>query len=162
MARQYTGRMVTVSNGLIFTEPVYNYSRDFPFIWEEIHVGVGYDDRYEEAENILLEVARNHTQKAQKMSDDSRKHLHRIYNLTPPDVQPRVFYRMTDNWVELAVRFIVPDRGIRELKDAMYRDILRRFKSAGISIASGTYDIVGFPPVRIAWADPSEAQKAPQ
>lgn len=53
MARQYTGRMVTVSNGLIFTEPVYNYSRDFPFIWEEIHVGVGYDDRYEEAENIF-------------------------------------------------------------------------------------------------------------
>jgi small-conductance mechanosensitive channel len=29
-ARQYTGRMVTVSNARIFDEPVYNYSRDFP------------------------------------------------------------------------------------------------------------------------------------
>jgi hypothetical protein len=96
------------------------------------------------------------------MSEQGRAHLHRIYNLTPPDVRPRVFYSMTDNWVELAVRFIVPDRGIRELKDAMYRDILQQFKSAGISVASGTYDIVGFPPVRIAWTEPPEAHKTPQ
>jgi small-conductance mechanosensitive channel len=57
---------------------------------------------------------------------------------------------MTDNWVELSLRFVVPDRGIREIKDAMYREILSRFKDEGISIASGTYDIVGLPPVRIA------------
>src|SRR5205085_1138178 len=29
-ARQYTGRIVTVTNGAVFDEPVYNYSRDFP------------------------------------------------------------------------------------------------------------------------------------
>ena len=31
MARQYTGRLVTVTNDKIFDEPVYNYSREFPF-----------------------------------------------------------------------------------------------------------------------------------
>ncbi len=150
LARQYTGRIVTVSNGLIFTEPVYNYSRDFPFIWEEIHVGVGYSDKYDRAEQILLEAAREHTTDCERMSEAGREHLRRIYNLQPPDVKPRVFYRMTDNWVELALRFVVPDRGIREIKDAMFRDILRKFKTEGISVASGTYDIVGFPPIRIA------------
>lgn len=29
-SRQYTGRLVTITNGVIFSEPVYNYSRDFP------------------------------------------------------------------------------------------------------------------------------------
>ena len=29
-SRQYTGRLVTVTNGAIFNEPVYNYTRDFP------------------------------------------------------------------------------------------------------------------------------------
>lgn len=32
-SRQYTGRLVTVTNGAIFNEPVYNYTRDFPFLW---------------------------------------------------------------------------------------------------------------------------------
>ncbi len=159
LARQYTGRIVTVSNGQIFSEPVYNYSRDFQFIWEEIRVGIGYSDRYDRAEQILLEIAREHTVDIERLSEAGRKHLMRIYNLRPPEVKPRVYYRMTDNWVELALRFIVPDRGIREIKDAMYRDLLRRFKQEGISIASSTYDIVGFPPIRIsgvAAADGSE------
>jgi len=34
-SRQYTGRIVTVTNSKIFEEPVYNYTRDFPFLWEE-------------------------------------------------------------------------------------------------------------------------------
>jgi small-conductance mechanosensitive channel len=172
MARQYSGRIVVVTNGMIFDEPVYNYSRDFPFLWEEIHVGVGYSDKYEEAEQILLDVARRHTEDIAQMSDEARKHLHRVYNLTPPEVQPRVYYAMTDNWVDLAVRFIVPDRGIREIKDAMFREILGRFKEAGISVASGTYDIVGFPPVKVEGLPPirvdgagrterSEAPKTP-
>jgi small-conductance mechanosensitive channel len=42
-ARQYTGRIVTVTNDKIFENPVYNYSRDFPYIWEELRVGVSYD-----------------------------------------------------------------------------------------------------------------------
>src|SRR5205807_6397666 len=35
-SRQFTGRLVTVTNSKIFDEPVYNYTRDFPFIWEEM------------------------------------------------------------------------------------------------------------------------------
>ena len=30
-SRQFTGRIVTVSNEKIFDEPVYNYTRDFPY-----------------------------------------------------------------------------------------------------------------------------------
>jgi small-conductance mechanosensitive channel len=149
MARQYTGRIVVVTNGVIFDEPVYNYSRDFPFLWEEIHVGVGYNDKYEQAEQILLDVARKHTTPIAKMTGEARRHLKHVYDLDPPNVEPRVFYQMTDNWVQLNLRFIVPDRGIREIKDAMYRDILRGMKEAGIAVASGTYDIVGLPPIRI-------------
>jgi len=33
-SRQYSGRIVTVTNSKIFEEPVYNYTRDFPYLWE--------------------------------------------------------------------------------------------------------------------------------
>lgn len=62
---------------------------------------------------------------------------------------PRVYYRITDNWLELTVRFIVTDHSIRNIKDAVSRDILKAFDRAGIGIASATFDIVGFPSLKI-------------
>ena len=57
--------------------------------------------------------------------------------------------RLTDNWVELTVRFITTDHGIRDVKDSMSREILQGFNQAGIGVASSTYDIVGMPPLTI-------------
>jgi hypothetical protein len=51
--------------------------------------------------------------------------------------------------LELTVRFIAKERGIRELKDTMSRDILSAITEAGIGVASSTYDIVGLPPIRM-------------
>jgi small-conductance mechanosensitive channel len=149
MGRQPTGRIVTVSNGVIFDEPVYNYTRDFPYLFEEVAVGIGYDDKVKLAEQILLEVARAHTQDIEQLSHAALERLRRVYDLEPPDAQPRVYYRMTSNWVELAVRFLCRDHDIRAVKDAIYRDLLERFRAERISIASGTYEIVGLPPMRV-------------
>ena len=57
-SRQYTGRIVTVTNDNIFDEPVYNYTRDFPYLWEEITIPITYTDKRDRAEQILLECAR--------------------------------------------------------------------------------------------------------
>ncbi len=149
MGRQFTGRIVTVSNGIIFDKPVFNYTRDFSFLFDEIAIWVRYGDRHELAEEILLDVARHHTLKIQELGDEARQRLERTYHLQPPDVEPRVYYRLTSNWIELSLRFLCKDHGIRQLKDKMYREILRRLAEAKIEIASGTYDIVGLPPVRV-------------
>jgi hypothetical protein len=47
------------------------------------------------------------------------------------------------------VRFIAKDHGIRDLKDAMSRDILKALDDAGIGVASATFEIVGLPSLRI-------------
>ena len=60
-SRQYTGRIVTVSNAKIFDEPVYNYTREFPYIWEEMTLPITYTADRARAERILLEVAGRHT-----------------------------------------------------------------------------------------------------
>ena len=58
--------------------------------------------------------------------------------------------RLTDNWVELSMRFLTHEHGSREIKDAMSRDILRDLEAAGIGIASATFEIVGLPPIKAA------------
>ena len=34
-ARQYTGRVVNVTNDKLFDTPVFNYTREFPFLWTD-------------------------------------------------------------------------------------------------------------------------------
>jgi small-conductance mechanosensitive channel len=148
-SRQYTGRLVTVTNGVIFTEPVYNYSREFPYLWEEIVVPVSYTDDRAAAEDALLTAARTHALVEDEVAARAWSVLRSRYAVAPASMEPAVYWRITDNWLELSVRFLVPARGVREVKDAMSRDILGRLDAAGVGIASATYDIVGLPPLRI-------------
>nr|WP_276082312.1 mechanosensitive ion channel domain-containing protein [Methylobacterium sp. GC_Met_2] len=148
-SRQFTGRIVTVSNAQIFSEPVFNYTRDFPFIWEEIAIPITYQADRSRAEAILLQAASRHSLDTNAMTIDAKTRLQDRFGVEPVDLEPRVFYRITDNWLELTVRFILGTHQIRGAKDAMSRDILTAFDAAGIGIASATYDIVGLPPVEI-------------
>ncbi|HEX6318697.1 MAG TPA: mechanosensitive ion channel domain-containing protein [Burkholderiales bacterium] len=142
-SRQYTGRVVTVSNARVFDEPVYNYTREFPYLWEEMSVPVPYQADHAAAERILLQVAGRHTVQTSELGEGALRDMEERYFVKASDMRPAVFYRLTDNWLELTVRFIAPTHAIRELKDAMTRDILRGLAGAGIRIASTTIEIVG-------------------
>lgn len=148
-SRQYSGRIVTISNAQIFEDPVYNYSRDFQYIWEEMHIPVSYKDDRNRAEQILLDAVSRHTQEIQNLAQPELNKLKEQFFVQEADLKPRVYLRITDNWVELSIRFLCGTHDIRGLKDRISRDILRDFDAAGIGIASGTYEIVGVPPIKV-------------
>ncbi|MBW3616756.1 MAG: mechanosensitive ion channel family protein [Proteobacteria bacterium] len=148
-ARQYTGRMVTITNAKIFDEAVYNYTRDFGFLFEEMTLPIKYDADRARAEAILLDAARRHTAEFMQLGEAEAAELQRRYFMKEPDFEPRVFWRMTDNWLELTVRFVGREHGVRGLKDAMTREILAALDEAGIGLASATFELVGVPPLKI-------------
>lgn len=151
-ARQYSGRIVTVTNAKIFDEPVYNYTRDFPFIWEEIRLPVSYTADWQRAEEILLSAAHRHGTAESELPPHVTAELQRRYFMETPDVQPKAFLRLTDNWIELSVRFVTPEHGIRQVKDRISREVLEALNQAGIQVASATFEIVGLPPLRVSRA----------
>ena len=148
-SRQFTGRIVTVSNSKIFSEPVFNYTRDFPFIWEEMVIPISFKADRGRVEAILLAAAATHAVNADSIAADARRDLQDRFGVTPIDLVPKVYLRITDNWLELTVRFLVSTHGIRNVKDAMSRVVVDELAKAGIDIASATYDIVGFPPIEV-------------
>ena len=148
-SRQFTGRIVTVSNAKIFEDPVYNYTRDFPFIWEEMSIPITYAADRARAEAILLQAAKLHATEADQMAAEKKRELQERFGVEPIELAAKVYYRITDNWLELTVRFVIGTHRIRGAKDAMSRYIVVELEKAGIGIASATYDIVGFPAVEI-------------
>ncbi len=157
-SRQFTGRIVTVTNAKIFDEPVYNYTREFPYIWEELSVSVRYEDDRERAEAILLEAANRYALDPRTISEEAARTLERRFDLKRLDFEPRVYYRLTSSWLELTVRFVVRDHGTRAIKDMMAREILAGFDAAGITVASPEYRVVGLPPVELRDVRPGPAQ----
>ncbi|MFI7577827.1 mechanosensitive ion channel domain-containing protein [Micromonospora sp. NPDC049497] len=142
--RQYTGRVVSLSNRLVFNTPVYNSSMVLDHLWEELTLPVPYEADWHLAERILCEEAQNisSTVEARRAIEQMR---HR-YPVAEAEVDPRVFVRATSNWVELSARFVVPVRAARQVKDQVTRRVLDRFAESGIRVASITQDITIHPP----------------
>jgi small-conductance mechanosensitive channel len=148
-SRQFTGRIVTVTNDKIFSEPVYNYTHHFPYIWEEMRIPIGYTADRDKAERIILAAAAEHAVHTDKMTAEALDELFKRYNIAAGAIEPRVYWRITDNYVELTVRFLAPDHGTRDIKDKMSRDILAAFDEAGIAIGSTTFEITGLPKIQL-------------
>ncbi|HJT61660.1 MAG TPA: mechanosensitive ion channel domain-containing protein [Burkholderiales bacterium] len=140
-SRQYTGRIVTVSNARIFDEPVYNYTRDFPYLWEEMSLPVHYTADHARAERILLEAAERHSVPLRDLGQEALEEMQRRYFMKPVQIAPHVYLRLTDDWLELTVRFLVHEHDIREQKDRISRDALAALQAAGIAVASRNLEI---------------------
>jgi small-conductance mechanosensitive channel len=149
-ARQHTGRIVTVTNGVVFDEPVYNYSREFPFLWEELGVSIPYDADRGTAEGLLLDAASRHSLDVSTIGVEAMQRMRRRFYVPATEFEPEVFVKMQTSWIELTVRFVVPVYGIRKIKSAMTRDILDAFDAAQIPIATTTLVVSDVPPIRLA------------
>ncbi len=145
-ARQYTGRVVSVVNAEIFKQPVFNYTASFELLWEELRIPLRYGTDLAVAERVVIDAAREHTREHVTAARAQLEALRRLYLIEPGDLEPRAFLRLTDNWLELSVRFVVSTHGVRVIKDRISRDVLAGFTRAGVEIASQTIEITRLPP----------------
>ena len=71
--------------------------------------------------------------------------MHR-FQLKQTKVEPSIYFVMTDNWIEITLRFVVDSQERRQVKAQLNRELMQQFEEeAAITIASATFDIVGFP-----------------
>jgi len=144
---QHNGRIVRVANSLVFQGPVFNYSADFPFLWDEITVPVKYGSDRHLAREILQqatdEIAGPDVPAAQAKCDK----LVKKYMIEQLVVEPVVTMTANDNWIEYTVRYVVDYRTRRRTKDQIYERLLDEFDgSAGrVTIASTTVQLVDPP-----------------
>ena len=142
-----TGRIVTVSNAFIFKEPLYNYSAHLSFVWDEINLPVTYESDWQKAIEIMSETVRNHSQYQTLLpeAEKQRRQVRRTLAVKITTLEPRVFVKLTDNWIELGMVYPVENDGRRTFRSEVSQQILTAFAEAKIRIASQTVAIVQFP-----------------
>jgi small-conductance mechanosensitive channel len=137
--RQPTGRLVVVSNKATFDQPVFNYSTMWEFVWQEVTFPVAYRDDWREAERIVDEEVR--AVSATEDAHGAMEEMQRRYPVPKSELEPRVYLTATDNYMELAARFVVPVRTSRGTLSELTRRIQKRLEEANIPIGSTTTEV---------------------
>jgi small-conductance mechanosensitive channel len=140
----YTGRIVRVSNSFVFKAPVYNYSADFPFLWDEITLPVRYGSDWKLARTMLRGLVNEVLVEYANQIKDSWLEMVRKYRVEDANVEPMITLHATDNWIEFTVRYVVDYRKRRWMKDHLFTRILEEVDKSDnrIRLASATFEVV--------------------
>jgi small-conductance mechanosensitive channel len=143
-ADQYSGRVVRIANSFVFAEPVYNFSADFPYLWDEIILPVKYGSEIRMARTILEVAAREVVTKFQEPAEVKWKEMYRKYRLEHESVDPVVTLIANDNWLEFTLRYIVDYKKRRTTKDKLFESIINQIENTAgkVAIASTTVQLV--------------------
>jgi len=139
----YNGRVVRVANSFVFKDPVYNYSGDFPFLWDEITIPVRYGSdfrfTYELLQRTADEVVGEYAQFALKAWES----LVKKFMIENAVVEPLVTMTADQNWMTYTVRYVVDYKKRRTTKDKLFKRILEEIENnkEKVSIASSSMEI---------------------
>lgn len=144
---QYNGRIVRIANSFVFKEPVYNYSADFPFVWDEITIPVKYGSDHNLARRLISRVANDIVGEYVENARNQWAVMTRKYAVENAVVEPMVFLTANDNWMEFTLRYVVDFGKRRGTKDLLFTQILDAITQTDgkVSMASATFQLVEAP-----------------
>lgn len=141
--QQNTGRFVTLSNAFLFKEPLFNYSRLTTYVWDEVRASIPYGQDWAKAKEIMLSAVREHAdyQALVPSAESQRASVRRELAISLSALDPRVFVRMADSWIEVGVVYPVEYNRRRSFRSDISETILRNLQAEGIAIAFPTMTV---------------------
>lgn len=151
----YNGRMVRVANSFVFKEPVFNYSGEFAFLWDEFKLPVRYGSDWKLAQRLIEDAVRQHVEDFTARSHEQWHGIVRRFMIEQAQLEPTVTLLANDNWIEFTARYIVDYKSRRTTRDAIMRSVLHALDrhKGDVQLGSTTIELVGVPPLRVEQAE---------
>ncbi|UCE38186.1 MAG: mechanosensitive ion channel [Thermoplasmata archaeon] len=141
----FTGRLITVPNSCIFETPILNYTRDTPYIRDEVKIAITYESDHNLAKKLILKSAvevvgnsmiKHSKQIAQKMDiKDLKSQLIK---------EPMVRMLFSDSCMNFYVIYFCEASKRREINSMITEKILDRIKSEPkVNIAYPHLEVIG-------------------
>ena len=158
----YNGRIVRIANSFVFKEPVFNYSADFPFLWDEITLPIRYGSDWELARRTFRGVVNEVVATYAVESREAWKAVVERYLIEAAGIDPMITIRATDNWIEFTARYIVDYKKRRFTKDRLFTRMLEEIDKSEnrIRLASATFELVPGSTIDVQWSRKAAAPAA--
>lgn len=139
---QTTGRLSIIPNSAVLSSNINNYTKDHDFLWDEITIPITYDSNWRKASESILKIVTSETLENAEKADKEITRLGEKYYLPKKPVDPVVFITLTDNWINITIRYVTDTKNRRQLRDKINRLLLTLIeKSKDIKIASENIDV---------------------
>jgi small-conductance mechanosensitive channel len=139
----YNGRVVRVANSFVFKEPVFNYSGDFPFLWDEITIPIKYGSDYKKVRQLLENIAVEVVGEYAKYAKQAWEKLVTRFLIENARVEPLISMTADENWMTFTIRFVVDYKKRRITKDILFSRIIEAIEESedNISIACASAEL---------------------
>ena len=127
-ADDYTGRIIHVPNGLIFSETLANYGKGFKYIWNEIPVLLTFESDWKKAKTLLMEIVIKNSKIQEKTAEKTFDEATKQFVVKKPTLKPDVITKVENSGVELTLRYLCTPRRRRETEHQIWEDILNAFE----------------------------------
>ncbi|WP_421908671.1 mechanosensitive ion channel family protein [Methanolacinia petrolearia] len=147
---QPTGHLSIIPNSIVISGTIHNYTKDHNFIWDEITIPLTYDSDWKSAITEFLELLKKETGDLSSQADKEIDRLGEKYYLPRKVTEPSIYVRLTDNWIELHLRYVADSRTRRITQDKLSRMLMDRISGNDrYEIASENIIVVGNHKVQI-------------
>lgn len=139
VGEQSSGRLVTVPNYKLLTDPVYLFTLGAPYVWDEIDFQVTFESHWERAAELIDQVGRRITAPHQTEIDAGFRQLGEQFAFRPGITTPIVYVSVEASGVNLKLRYLTHVRQRRGSRDEISRSVLQLLReTSGIELAYPT------------------------
>lgn len=124
---QSTGRILHIPNGILFTTTVANYSKGFPFIWDELQVLVTLESDWKKAKQILNSIVEQQTADTTKAAKERIRRAAKRHMIFYKTLTPIVYTSVKDSGVLLTLRYLCEPKLRRGMTQSLWEEILEEF-----------------------------------
>ncbi|MFW6144229.1 MAG: hypothetical protein ACOC55_01475 [Candidatus Natronoplasma sp.] len=125
---QLTGRVVTIPNKVMISGTIINYTKDNNFLWDEIKISIEYGSDWKRAIEIIEKITEKETISMAEKALEELRGLQKRYYISDRSVVTSVYVKITDDRINLSVRYITDARARRDLHDKLSRKIFEALR----------------------------------
>ncbi len=126
-ADQNTGRLITIPNRCVFSQPMINFTSGIPHIWNEVPVIVTFESDWHEAKQLLFEIADRHSLHPSPDEQKVIREAARGVNIHLNYLTPNVYVKVAGSGVVLTLRYLCNPRQRRSSEQAIWEEVLDTF-----------------------------------
>ena len=125
---QPTGALITFPNSEVLRANVVNFTRGFPYVWDEVTVSIANESDLSYAVKIAAQVAKEIVGPMMaRPADVYRRLLEKRRLAFDVADEPQVYLAPAEAWTDLTVRYLVPARERRKWSSELYETLSAEF-----------------------------------
>ena len=137
----YTGRILLVPTNWILSNTIYNYSKDFGYIWDKLWIGLLPGADYMKVAQDIKEMAQRQTAAIVEKASSAYVKVRSKYFLTETNFEPQVFVSFNSNWIQLDLRYMAEIRNRAKMHSELSTMIIDYLANNGVNVASSSMNI---------------------